>query len=205
VRGARAFVKCNTKAHGFGSAGFGGGAFLSLLLLPSACASGPPVARTTFLDSVDLVEMTDRMAQSFSMDEDIASRGLQSERWVVSMNRIENHTNQIIPEREKWLYVARLRALLDQSTLSRERNLTWIIPPERWDLLRDELGPAPEVLRLPPTHQLSGEFTALTNTSGQGRSDLYLAEYHLLSLDDGRTIWSDHWEVKRSISGTSYD
>jgi hypothetical protein len=177
----------------------------SLALLSCACASDPPVARTTFLDSVDLIEMTDRMAQSFSLDEDIAGRDGDSESWVVSMNRIENHTNQIIPEREKWLYVARLRALLDRSTLSRERNLTWIIPPGRWAMLQDELGPAPATLRLQPTHQLTGEFTALTNTSGQGRSDSYLAEYHLFSLDDGRMIWSDHWEAKRTVSGRTYD
>jgi hypothetical protein len=200
-----ASVICNSKAHGFGSAGFHACALISLSVLLSACASGAPVARTTFLDSIDLIEMTDRMAQSFSAHEAIASRRPESERWVISMNRIENHTNQIIPDREKWLYVARLRALLDRGALARSKNLTWIIPPERWSMLQDELGPEPAALRLLPTHQLTGEFTALTSTSGHGRSDAYLAEYHLFDLVDGRLIWSDHWEVKRAISGRTYD
>jgi hypothetical protein len=42
-------------------------------LLIGGCG-GPPKAQTTFLRSVDLVDMTDRMAQSFAVDE-VISRG----------------------------------------------------------------------------------------------------------------------------------
>lgn len=193
------------KALKWPSVGFGAGSLIGCVVVVCSCAHAPPAARTTFLDSVDLVEMTDRMAQSFAGHDAIAGRTQESNRWVISMNRIENHTNQVIPDREKWLYVARLRALLDRSTITQAKNITWIIPPERWAMLQDELGPAPASLRLAPTHQLTGEFTALTNTSGQGRSDAYLAEYHLFDLGDGRLVWSDHWEVKRAISGRTYD
>lgn len=170
------------------------------------CA-GPPTVRTTFLSDVDLVEMTDRMAESFVQAPALSERtaDAEPEPWVISFNRMTNHTNEVIPQREKWLYVARLRALLAVSRVGAERNLIWIIPPKHWHLVADELGTAPLELRMKPTHQLSAEFAALTTTSGRGRSDIYLCEYRLVDLRTGRLTWTDSWEVKRAVSGRTYD
>lgn len=170
-----------------------------------AGCSGAPKARTTFLNSVDLIEMTDRMAESFASDEGMRERSSQSSQWIVSIDRMHNLTNQVIPEREKWLYIARLRAVLQQSPIARERNIIWVIPPERWHIVQAELGDAPHELRRTPTHEMTAEFGALTNTSGKGRSDAYLCEYQLIDMHDGRIVWSDSWEVKRSVSGKTYD
>jgi len=142
-----------------------------LLLMLTACG-GPPKVRTTFLGSVDLMAMTDQMAQSFTQDDVINARSEASEPWVVSIYRIVNNTNQVIPEREKWLYINRLRAQLDRSDVAQRRSITWIIPPERWSIIAAETGePEPYGLRLDPTHLLTAEFDALTNTSGRGRTD----------------------------------
>jgi hypothetical protein len=169
-----------------------------------ACGGAPKV-RTTFLTSVDLVEMTDRMAQSFAQDQVIGSRTSQSRPWVISIDRIHNFTNQIIPERQKWLYIGRLRGALAQSDIARSRNIIWIVPPGQWARLQEELGDEPPELRMKPTHSLTGQFDALTNTSGQGRSDTYLCSYFLFDLTTGVEVWRDKWEVKRSISGRTYD
>ena len=166
---------------------------------------GVPKTGTTFLNSVDLVEMTDRMAESFAADATMSARSPQSTPWVVSIDRMHNFTNQVIPEREKWLYIARLRATLQQSEIARQRNIIWVIPPERWPMVEKELGEAPLELRRRPTHELTAEFGALTNTSGKGRSDAYLCEYQLVELESGVIVWSDHWEVKRAVSGKTYD
>jgi hypothetical protein len=176
------------------------------LLFLTGCG-GPPKVQTTFLRSVDLIAMTDQMAASFAHDDVIASRTPESEPWVISMYRVQNHTNQIIPDREKWLYLARLRALLAQTDISRQRNLIWIIPPERWPMVAQELGVSEEPygLRMNPTHQLTAEFYALTNTSGKGRSDSYMCSFQLLDLLSGQIEWEDSWEVKRAISGKTYD
>lgn len=183
---------------------------LTALVIATAwpgCAMAPPQARTTFLRSVDLVEMTDRMAQSFANDEVIGRRTSADEPWVISIHRVVNHTNQIIPEREKWLYVGRLRAQLDRSNLAAERRIIWIIPPERWGLVSEELGVSEEPygLRMDPTHLLTAEFLTLTSTTGRGRSDAYLCSFQLLDLESGRIIWEDAWEVKRAVSGLTYD
>lgn len=179
---------------------------LSLVSMSSGCG-GPPAPHTTFLRSVDLIDMTDRMAESFAADDRIGLRTSGSEPWVISLFRVQNHTNQIIRENEKWLYLARLRAQLAQSDLARQRSIIWVIPPERWAMVAEELGVSqePHGLRMKPTHQLTAEFHALTSTSGQGRSDAYVCSYQLLDLGTGRIEWEDKWEIKRAISGRTYD
>lgn len=168
---------------------------------------GPPKVRTTFLNSIDLIDMTDRMAESFAHDEVIGRRTPDDDPWVISIYRVQNHTNQIIPEREKWLYIARLRAKLAQSDIAAQRGPIWIIPPERWPMVAEELGVSEEPygLRMNPTHQLTAEFNTLTVTSGRGRSDTYVCSYHLYDLRTGTIVWEDSWEVKRAISGKTYD
>lgn len=181
-----------------------------LLLLACLVAPGcgtPPRADTTFLTSLDLVDMTDRMAQSLARDPRIGARGPDAPPWVVSIYRVVNHTNQVIPEREKWAYVGRLRALLAQSRFSHEHALIWVAPPERWAMISAETGGGdePPEQRLRPTHQLTAVFSALTQTSAAGRSDTYLCSFQLVSLETGLIVWEDAWEVKRSRSGLTYD
>ena len=189
------------------------GRLLACALVLAMCAAGcsAPQARTTFLGSVDLVEMTDHMAQSFAADPEIAARSSSEQPMVVSIHRVVNQTNQVIPDREKWLYVARLRAMLSQSDLTRDRRVIWVIPPQQWVKLSDELGPEPAELRTPPTHELAATFYALTNTVGisgggpGGRSDAYFCSYDLVDLERGTIVWEDKWEVKRARTGLTYD
>ncbi len=181
-------------------------ASLLFVLALAACAS-PPQTRTTFLNSVDLVNMTDRMARSFTQDDRIGTRNEEDEPWVISIYRVVNHTNQIIPERERWMYIGRMRALLAQTDVAQRRNLIWIIPPERWPIVADELGTShePYGLRMNPTHQLTAEFHTLTHTSAAGRSDAYVCSFQLIDLRSGTIAWEDAWEVKRAVSGRTFD
>ena len=75
-----------------------------------------------------------------------------------------------------------------------------------WSIIAAETGdPEPHGLRMSPTHLLTAEFSVLTNTSAQGRSDTYLCAYELVDLESGRMVWQDSWEVKRAVSGRTYD
>ncbi len=177
-----------------------------LVLATGGCLSAPEV-RTTFLGSVDLIDMTYQMAMSFAQDPHLSQRTPEDDPWVVSVYRVTNHTNQIMPQREKWLYIGRLRAMLSQSDVASRYDLIWVIPPERWGMVAEELGVSEEPygLRMDPTHLLSAEFHALTNTSGAGRSDTYLCSYHLTDIRTGLIVWEDTWEVKRARAGRTYD
>ena len=174
------------------------------MLLAGACIGcSAPEVRTTFLDSVDLVDMTDRMAASFAGDAVIGRRTQASATWVVSIDRVVNHTNQIIPNREKWLYVTRMRALLSESQIGRRRNIVWVVPPERWPAAAGELKSTHRRLR--PTHLLAAEFQTLTRTSAAGRSDTYVCAFQLTDIGDGRLVWEDLWEVKYAAQGLTWN
>ncbi len=178
---------------------------LAMILLSTSAGCSPPTVRTTFLGSVDLVDMTDRMAESFANDPVIGRRTGASERWVVSIDQVVNGTYQLMPSREKWLYAARLRALLGESDLARRRNIVWVVSPERWPAAAEELGSVDRHGRLPPTHLLSAEFQALTSTSAAGRSDMYVCAFQLTELEYGRIVWEDLWEVKYAVRGVTWD
>lgn len=180
---------------------------LSAGALLVGCARGGPAPATSFLRSVDLVDMTDRMGESLSASPAVAARAATDAPWIVSLSRLSNFTNQIIAEGEKWLYLVRLRSQLAQTDLSQERAIAWIIPADKWRLVHQEPGlpPEPYGVRADPTHVLTAEFHALTHTGAAGRSDAYLCAYHLLDLSDGRLVWEDAWEVKRTIHGRTWD
>ncbi len=181
-----------------------GPAIVFAILLTGICVGcSAPEVRTTFLGSVDLVDMTDQMAESFAGDTVIGGRSPASEPWVVSIDRVVNHTNQIIPGREKWLYTTRLRALLAESNIARRRNIVWVVPPERWPTAPVELQ-TPEQ-RLRPTHLLAAEFQTLTRTSSAGRSDTYVCAFQLTDIENGHLVWEDLWEIKYAVRGLTWD
>lgn len=177
----------------------------AMILLSTSTGCSPPTVRTTFLGSVDLVDMTDQMAESFANDPVIGQRTAASERWVISIDQVVNGTYQIMPSREKWLYTSRLRALLGESDLARRRNIVWVVSPERWPAAAGELGTVDGQRRLPTTHLLSAEFQALTSTSAAGRSDMYVCAFQLTELEYGRLVWEDLWEVKYAVRGVTWD
>lgn len=180
---------------------------IALLGTMTGCASPMPgAAPTTFLRSVDLVEMTDLMAESFAGSDALADRDETDERWTISIHRIANHTNQIIRNTEKWLYVERMRGLLAQSDVGRARNIVWMYPAEHWRTIAERTDyEQPPSLRMEPTHRLSGEFYALTTTSEAGRTDTYFCSYELVDLETGQLVWEDAFEVKRAIRGRTWD
>ncbi len=170
-------------------------------------ACSPPKVSTSFLRDVDLIECTERMSRSFAQSPVISTRSYASPRWIISIDKLANHTNQIIVENEKWAWIGRLRSLLTQSRISEQKALIWIVPPEKWPIIQEELrsvGEPPD-LRRSPSHLLTAAFTVLTNTSASGRSDSYLCTFQLVDLSSGELVWEDAWEVKRAVSGTTYD
>ena len=175
----------------------------AMLVAVTCVGCSAPEVRTTFLGSVNLVDMTDHMADSFAANPVIGRRSEASETWVVSIDRVVNHTNQIIPVREKWLYVTRMRARLAGSDIARRRNIIWVVPPERWPAAAAELES--EHRRLPPTHLLAAEFQTLTRTSAAGRSDTYVCAFQLTDLENGRLVWEDLWEVKYAVRGLTWN
>lgn len=173
-----------------------------------------PRVNTTRLMAADLVAMSRKMAHSLLNSPALAGRGPDSPRWVVVMDRAVNLTNTIIPKREKWAFVARLRALLNQSPVLRHSHITFILSRPKAESLAGQEGLPPEGAeasdgemggRLTPTHALSATFYAMTNVSRWGRSDTYLAAFQLIDLSSGLIVWEDKYEVKRAVVRNKFD
>lgn len=172
-----------------------------LIALPLVGCSVPKL-NTTRLDSIDLVTMTDQMAASLTSSEAITGSDRSSKPWTVTMDRVSNQTNDIMPEGEKRAFLARLRAQLNQSPALASRNITFVAPLAQRQAT-EELQVAPTAIR--PTHALTATFYAASERTRAARSDAYLAAFQLLDLKTNQIVWEDRYEVKYAVQRNKLD
>jgi hypothetical protein len=179
--------------------------------MPFRCASifacliflagcGDPQIHSTRLGSADLVTMTDQMTASLMGSDSIASRGAASAPWVITMDRVSNQSSDIIPEREKWAFVARLRSQLNHSPALQQRNIRFVLSKHAAEQVAERYDQ-----RLVPTHALAATFYSITNLGRAARSDAYLCAFQLLDLRDDQLVWEDRYEVKYATVRNRFD
>ena len=179
-------------------------AYLIIVIPLVAASCGAPRMNNTRLDSADLVAMTDQMAASLLAADVVASRTAGSPRWIISMDRVTNRTSDVIPRRELWAFMGRLRALLNQSPALRQRNIVFVLSPDQAQAIGERHAEAAGT-RAQPTHALSATFESLTQDTRSIRSDTYLCAYQLIDLHNDVVIWEDHYEVKRTVMRDEWD
>ncbi|MBI1369582.1 MAG: hypothetical protein GC162_13120 [Planctomycetes bacterium] len=173
-------------------------AFLCCLLTLAAC--GAPQVNNTRLDAADLVAMSDQMTASLIASPAVVARTAASEPWIISMDRVSNQSNDIIPDREKWAFIARLRAQLSQSRALSERNLKFVLSYNTAGEVAERVGD-----RITPTHLLTATFYSATVANHQTRSDTYLCAFQLMSAKDDQILWEDKYEIKRAVMRNKLD
>lgn len=162
-------------------------------------------AKTTFLDSNDLVTMTDKMAHSIVADPQVAAVIAQKP-MIIVMKPIVNETNEIIRKGEKELYVHRVRVQLSGHPMLRDK-FVFVLNRADYEKLRTEegLNPGelgPDVQRVQPEYALTGTFYVNTNVSTNKRSDTYLCTFRLFKLSGDATgvqLWEDTYETSKHI------
>ena len=172
---------------------------LSLFVL-LGCGSAVQSGHNTALDSLDLTQMTDRMAASIAgssaVQQAIASHG-GSIRVVVQP--VENEmTAEILPRGQADMFTARVRYLLSKQDRG---QFTWIMNRDAFYELRKrelemDLGPSPEAIN--PDYALTARFRTLTKEDSKMRSSAYLCVYELSNLVDRTILWTDKYEVKKT-------
>lgn len=183
---------------------------LIAVMLLSGCASSNRVS--TRMTTDDLIESTERMAQSLAASDMLQGRTPNSPQMVVTINRVQNLTSDIIPLSEQWMVIARVRNAMPIQELSQKRNIVFVIPPEQQQTLREagydaDLGKP----TLEPTHVMTATFlsAARTGQNAKGltrqRTDLYYLEYSVFDLNTRQVAWSDRFEFKREASGLLID
>jgi hypothetical protein len=165
---------------------------MGLLLLFGGCSA--PQIQNTRLGSEDLVKMTDRMTKSLLAYDVIRSRNSESPAWIMGLDRVSNRTNDIMPDREKWAFMARLRGELASAKGLRDRNVRFVLSRDRSQALAERTAP-----RVQPTHLLTATFYAVTTATRSARSDAYLCTFQLMEASSTKILWEDKYELKRAV------
>jgi hypothetical protein len=162
-------------------------------------------AENSFLNTHDLIQMTDKMAQSIIADPYVQKQTADRPMTIV-VKVVVNETNEIIRGNHKELYVARLRALLSGKPELRS-HFVFVLSKADYETLRREegmddaaLGPMEE--RVKPEYVLTGHFYADTEARSSTRSDMYLCQYelrHISGPETGVILWEDKYETHKSV------
>lgn len=175
-------------------------AAILIAVLPLMTACSAPRVNNTRLGSADLVTMTDMMTVSLLNADALAGRSADSPPWIVTLDRVSNQTNHVIPANEQWAFMARLRAMLAQSDALAARNVRFVMSVDRLDQLGIDRKAGGALGRnTNPTHVLGATFYSATTRTRDGRTDTYLCAFKLLDADDDRVLWEDGYEVKHAV------
>jgi len=180
---------------------------LSLAMVSCASTSG---GGTTRMTAEDFTEMSEAMAQSLAQSDALRDRTPQSEPWVVSIDKALNLSTDIITESERWYVIQRLRSTLPIRAMSQQRNITFVIPKERLDAIRN--NPKLDISddrnfgsERAPTHQMTATFRGGVRADALNRSDYYYCEFEIIDLRTGVPAWADKFEYKRAATGHIWD
>ena len=184
--------------------------FVMVVLLIGCRSSG----KSSTLTHDDLNEVTERMAASLAASDFLADRSADSHPIVVTINKVENLTSDVLPPAEQWMQAARLRGSLPLQRLQREKNIRFQVPPERLKLVEGAgYDATPEDRqRYVATHLMKAVYQSSTRVSREGegghvesRGDTYTMRYQITEIESRRVVWEDSFEFKREAKGVAID
>ncbi len=174
-------------------------------ILAMAGCGGPalnPEMRNTFLDSHDLVVMTDKMAASIASDPVVAQLTAHGP-MIIVLTALKNKTDQIIPRAQGDIFLHRVRVLLTAHQSLRRRFIFVLNQATYQRLAAQEdasalpLGPSMD--RLQPGYALQATFYSDTKVAPDQRSDYYLCTFFLTNIHTGQIIWEGSYETKKAV------
>jgi PBP1b-binding outer membrane lipoprotein LpoB len=180
---------------------------LSAVSVMLAGCAGPainPHARSTFLNSHDLVNMTDQMAASIASDP-IITKITARHPMVIVLTPLKNDTNELIPRDQGDTFLHRVRVLLTAHQ-SLRRHFEFVLNPATFNRLQKQEGIStaqlgPRAGRVLPQYALQATFYADTKVAPKYRSDYYLCTFFLTNIHSGRIIWEGSYETKKAVHG----
>ena len=185
---------------------YAAGLVLACCSVLAGCA-GPainPRARTTFLDSRDLVNMTNKMAASITSSPAVARITTQGP-MVIVLTPLKNNTNEIITRGQGDAFLDRLHVLLVSHQSLRNR-FVFVVNPSVFRRLQQRYGSSEDLgidpRSVKPRYALQAVFYADTKVAARYRSDYYLCTFFLTKIKSGRIIWEGSYETKIATHGS---
>src|SRR5689334_18143647 len=125
-------------------------------------AQGPPSVNSTRLTSRDYVHVVSEVVNGLSGSQFLANRSATSPPMIVTTQKVENLTLDLIPVPEQWMFILNVESDLNASELARRKNLRFQISPELSASLRERPDFKPGVVgSVPPTHVLTAQFMSM--------------------------------------------
>lgn len=154
----------------------------------------------------DYVHIATEMAEKLRSSRFLVERSSQSPELVFAVNKVQNLSSDIISVPTQWYMQERVVNSLPLAALSREKNISFVMPAEKVRgakaaLEVDEHFGADRR----PTHVMSATFRSVTRSAGKDRTDLYYSEYAIADLSSGEIVWTDKVEFKRAAHGVAWD
>lgn len=180
---------------------------VGLALGPGGCGAPPKESgQTTGITVDDMQEITAQIAQKLGGSDFLKSRTPQSPRLTITINKVLNYTSDVIRDSDRWYLMYRVIDSFSIKSLSKERNVSLVIPAERLNELRGKVraeGPIGE--QRTPTHVMEATFRSTTFLVGKDRTDAYYCQYSIVEVASGERVWSDKFEFKRAAVGRAYN
>lgn len=184
------------------------GVLAMALCMILACATTP---RSTRIQLDDFNAAAAKMAQSLASSRFLAERRPDSPRIIVTVNKIENLTDDIITPAEQWMFIERVRTTLPIETLRKQKNITFQIPVEQQRMLARDGFDVDPFAGPKPTHVMKAVFLSAPrmvrndDDNINRRQDFYYMEYTITDLNTRQLVWSDTFEFKREAVGLLID
>jgi hypothetical protein len=137
----------------------------------------------------------------------ISSRNAASPPIVLSVQKVENLTSDVITESEQWAMMVEIaNDVFVRSPLGRNANIKLIVPRERLTLARRRgVVPAFDSADALPTHIMTATFRSVTRDEQAQRFDEYFCEYEISELQSREIVWSDRVKLTRKAFGRAYN
>jgi hypothetical protein len=166
------------------------------------CTSAVQSGYSTALDGTDLVAMTDDMSMKIMADADVQRAMERDGQLRVVVQPVENlMTAEVLPRGPAETFTARIRTLLSKHVPDK---FVWVMNRDAFYRLRAreleggvELGPSPDAIN--PKYALTAKFSSLTDENSKRRTSYYLCVYELTNLEDRSLLWTDKYEVKKTV------
>jgi hypothetical protein len=174
----------------------------ALLACAQGCTTAVQSGYSTALDGTDLVAMTDDMSMKIMADPDVQAAISRDGQLRVVVQPVENlMTAEVLPRGPAETFTARIRSLLSKHAPDK---FLWVMNRDAFYRLRGreldggvELGPAPEAVN--PKYALTAKFSSLTDENSKRRRSYYLCVYELANLEDRSVLWTDKYEVQKTV------
>jgi hypothetical protein len=154
--------------------------------------------QSSALDSGNLIQMTDDMSAKILASPAVRQEIAKAGKLKVVIQPVENKMiGEVLPKGPANAYMARLRSLLQDRAADR---FAWVMNRDAWYSLRNsEVDPGPDPNRVQPEYALTASFYSITDESSKHRTAYYLCVYRLTDLTGGVTLWTDKYEVKKTV------